>query len=354
MAKTTSLPGRTTSINNKEYLYFSGTSYLGISHNQAFRELLFEGMNLYGSNFSSSRISNLQLAIFEEAENYLSEFIGTGSALTVSSGFLAGKILIEYLKGRGKFIYAPNTHPALTHTNSDFYSGDFDDWVENLIVYLKEEQEDVFLISNSVDPLYAKPTSFDWISKLPKDKRITLIIDDSHGLGIIGEEGQGIFQRLSKTTEVDIVIVGSLGKALGIPGGVIAGSKKLIEGLKMTSAFGGSSPIIPAYLHAFTNAGEVYKEARKKLRKNINYFINLLPKWSMFSFLPDFPVFYTQDQKLYNFLFSKDILISSFPYPTPQDLPITRIVINALHEKEDLEKLSSILNRGNQFDARNL
>ena len=64
------LPGRTVKVKGKELLYFSGTSYLGIGKNEAFREQLLEGMKRYGTNYSSSRTSNLQLAIYEETEAF--------------------------------------------------------------------------------------------------------------------------------------------------------------------------------------------------------------------------------------------------------------------------------------------
>ena len=59
------IPGRTVECNGKEYLFFSGTSYLGMNSNKEFSHYLMEGMNSYGTNYSSSRNSNFQLKIYE-------------------------------------------------------------------------------------------------------------------------------------------------------------------------------------------------------------------------------------------------------------------------------------------------
>ena len=84
------LPSRTLQYQGEDYLFFSGTSYLGMGHQAAFREALFEGIARYGTIFSASRNNNLQLAIYEQAENFLAEWTGTEAALTVTSGLLAG------------------------------------------------------------------------------------------------------------------------------------------------------------------------------------------------------------------------------------------------------------------------
>ena len=71
MLVTHQLPGRTVVIDGKERLYFSGTSYLGVSNNPDFQQLLQAGISRYGTNYGSSRASNLQLAVYAAAEQQL-------------------------------------------------------------------------------------------------------------------------------------------------------------------------------------------------------------------------------------------------------------------------------------------
>ena len=140
-----------------------------------------------------------------------------------------------------------------------------------------------------------------------------------------------------------IIVIASLAKALGIPGGVILSNKKTIEAIRKNPVFVGASPIVPAYLFAFLNAQNVYTEARGRLLNNILFFKNQLKKQQvsvdLFKYLPNYPIFHTTDNRLYDFLFKHKILISSFSYPNPNSPPITRIVLSALHTEGDIETL---------------
>jgi 8-amino-7-oxononanoate synthase len=122
------LPGRTIQVEGEEYLYCSGTSYLGMAKNEAFTALLQQGMARYGTNYSSSRISNLQLQVYEEVESYLAKFTGAQAAVTLSSGFLTGQMVVHLLDNKTSFMYAPRTHPAVWRSTEDFFDADFNTW----------------------------------------------------------------------------------------------------------------------------------------------------------------------------------------------------------------------------------
>jgi len=343
--KTSYLPGRTLRTTEKELLYFSGTSYLGIPGNQEFREFLLEGLARYGSNYSSSRLSNVHLQIFDEAEAYLANYTGAEAALTVSSGFLAGQLVVRTLAGKGAFMYGPRTHPALWLNPTNFNNVATEEWLQQLPDIIENCNEDnLFVLFNAVDALWAKKFDLDWINKLPLNKQITLIIDDSHGFGITGKNGAGVFTEILLPENLNLIVVSSIGKALGIPGGVILGKAETVNSFKQSPLFGGGSPVVPAYLYAFLQANQLYEQAREKLFRNINYFLTRLTNPEFFRFFPDYPVFYTPQNELCPFLFDKDILISSFAYPTPQDPNITRIILNSLHTLPDIDLLASNIN----------
>ena len=113
MIITNTLPGRSIQIEGKEWLYFSGTSYLGISQNKAFQNWVIEGLQKYGTHYGGSRLSNWQLGLFEQVETQLAALSGSEAALVVSSGTLAGQLVSKYFSTIGKNIFTPNTHPAL-------------------------------------------------------------------------------------------------------------------------------------------------------------------------------------------------------------------------------------------------
>src|SRR5215216_6199390 len=108
-------PGRTAFINGKEYLFFSGYSYLGMQYIPEFVALIKEGIDKYGWLFPSSRISNTQVAIYEECESLLSSITQTENTVLVSSGFMAGK-LATALWRKEVFNLDPS-HPAIQSNN---------------------------------------------------------------------------------------------------------------------------------------------------------------------------------------------------------------------------------------------
>lgn len=348
------LPSRIIKIDGSEYLFFSGTSYLGMGHQQGFREALLEGISQYGTVFSASRNNNLRLKIYEESEDFIANWTGSEAALTVSSGLVAGQLVVQSLANQ-KFIFAPATHPAIWQANSppQYLFKNFDDFSRKIVGIVAEETEAIVIAANAIDPLLGEPFDFSWVMDLPNNKSITLLLDDSHGIGITGTEGSGIFRKIKKwlhdKPQISLIVIASLAKAVGIPGGVILADKKTITGIRQNPMFVGASPIVPAYLFAFLNAQKTYSEARTVLQKNIEQFRNALTENPTLpiTYLPDYPVFFTQKRELFAYLWEHKIMISSFSYPKPTDPPITRMIVSALHTEGDIFSLSEKLKMKN-------
>jgi len=334
-------------VEGQERMYFSGTSYLGINHQPTYRELLMEGMVQYGGNYSSSRASNLQLAVYDEAEDFMARWLRTEAVLTFSSGFQAGQALMGVLPQQAHYVFAPHSHPAVWQSQAKVWQGDFASWVVSLPAQIASSQShSIVIVTNSLDPLYAERYRFNWLADLPAGKRIHIIVDDSHGLGILGEDGEGIISEIKKFVpeHVQLTIVGSIGKALGIPGGVVAGSESLIYKLKQSPSFTAASPIAPAFLYAFLKAQPIYRTARQKLVRRVRQFQKANSVRELFRFFGDYPVFYTSRHQLAEAV-GDEMLLSSFPYPHPDSEPVTRVVLNALHTEEDIFYLSRAVKR---------
>lgn len=338
------LPGRTVHLEGAEYRYFSGTSYLGMARNEAFMDLLRAGMDCYGANYASSRGGNLQLAVYGEAEAYLARFTGAPAALTVSSGMLAGQLVARALPENAPFLYGPRTHPALWRRPADNYQAPWQPWADALPDCVAGAPEpEVVILTNALDPLQGETYDFAWLKRLPAGRPVTLVVDDSHGLGVTGEGGGGIYRQLRAFPHVRPVVIASLGKALGLPGGVILADEALLGAIRQMAYFGGASPVPPAYLHAFLRAGSLYDEARRRLRANIAHFTRLTTPTGLFRYLAGYPVFYTPVNALCDFLRERRILISGFPYPTPDSPHLTRVILSSLHTEADIAYLGECI-----------
>ena len=344
------LPSRTIHLNGEEHLFFSGTSYLGMGYQADFKAALLKGFNQYGTIFSASRNNNVQLKIYEEAEDFIAQWTDSEAALTVSSGMSAGQLAIQSIVNQ-KLILAASAHPAIWQPNTppQYIFQNYDDFSKKIVGIVAQETSEVVIAANAIDPLQGEIYDFSWIQNLPSDKPITLLFDDSHGIGITGKNGSGIFKKIKNdigdNDNINLIVIASLAKAVGLPGGVILANKKTIAAIRQNPLFVGASPIVPAYLFAFLHAQKVYTDARAVLQRNIEQFkkaLTQIPHLPI-TYLPKYPVFFTQQKGLFDFLLKHKILISSFSYPKSTDPPITRIVLSALHTEGDIEYLNEKL-----------
>lgn len=332
-------PDRIIDVEGKDYLYFGGTAYLGLSTNPSFQKILAESINKWGSFYGSSRSSNIKLSIFHKAERFFARQIGAEDAVTTSSGTLAGKLVMEYLsKSEQTFYHYPKTHPAILHSDSLplFIDGELHPKLRNTT------SEAIVITVDAVLSLEVEPTSFEFLNDMPSEKKITLVIDESHSLGIVGTHGEGIFNTISNEKLERKIMVSSLGKALGLSGGIIASDNDFIDSIKAETLFISSSCANAAYLEAFVLSQDLVEQQLKKLKENLAFlFADFKPK-SSFKFSKNYPVIYCIEDNFFSDLFLKNIIIANFKYPNYKGL-MSRIVITANHTQEDLKTLKSVL-----------
>ena len=338
------LPNRTITHEGRSYLSFSGTAYLGLPQHPVFQRLLADGVSRYGTTYGSSRNGNLRLAIYEEAEAKLAQLVGAPHALTVSSGMLAGQVVVNWLRAQNaRFVYGPQAHPAIWEGPAvALPTLPFADWVAQLPGIIRRDNSagPVAILINSIDAVHSRYYDFDWVGTLPDDRPITLVVDDSHGLGLL-TGGRGIWPQIPQKPNVTLIVTGSMAKGMGLPGGVIFGDADTLAALRRTAYFGACSPIPPAYLDAYTKADALYSEGCERLRQNVLLAEKLLLPTGLFSHATDYPVFFTAQDNLYSFLLERAIFVYSFAYPTAADRANTRVVISAFHTTDDVQTLAN-------------
>ena len=356
---TNELPGRTVILKEgKKYLWFSGTDYLGIAHDEEFRSYLEEGINAYGTHFGSSRNNSLQLNIYSEAENAISEFTVAPAALTVSSGMWAGQLVmkeierivlynnISEIRDQIQYHYSPGVHPALWGNNYSASNKTWTDWAIETIEVIADSHANIphIICTDSVGSPWVEEFDFSIFNSLPSQNNIFLIVDDSHGLGASGQSGNGIYQKLLSIKNVKPLVVASLNKAIGIPAGVILADQSVIALIRTSPWFSGASPCAPAYSFALKKFLDLklYQKAFNTLQTSIRYFQSKISDSDIFSGVKDYPVFCSKNSTLFPFLLDHGIMASCFSYPLATDPPVTRLAISALHQKEDLDRLAEV------------
>jgi 7-keto-8-aminopelargonate synthetase-like enzyme len=342
--KVNQFPDRIIEIDNEDYLYFGGTAYLGLPTHPEFQKLLIKNILKWGTAYGSSRSANIQLTAYENGELFLANYIKAEAILTVSSGMLAGKLVIEVLTSQSdSFFHFPDTHPAIKAPNGlpVFIGNELNPRLLDTI------PEKITILTDTVPSFHIKPIDLSILNLIPSNKEITLVVDESHSLGILGTNGCGIFSTIDLPNIKRKIMVASLGKAFGLTGGVIAGDSEFINQMATHDTFVSSAGMNAAFVQTMADAQKIYMQQHQKLKENLQYIDANLIKNKAIHFDPNYPLIYPEIEGLNEIFTANKIIVTNFKYPTDiKDL--NRIVITANHKKEDLDKLIDILNQ-NQF-----
>lgn len=339
--------GRILKAGNREFRYFSGTSYLGMEEIPVYEEVLIQNIRRYGFNHGLSRVNNVQLSVFEEFEEFFAVKAGAESAAVVSSGYLAGISAWQLLYPKSDTCWiAPDTHPAILPADlkPDFQLN-FIQWKNQCLEQSEAiPSQKIILLGNAVDPLRAEIHDYSWVRNIAKKHEVTLLIDDSHAFGVLGKSLFGTYSQ-HLDPKINLVVSGSLGKGLAMPSGIILGTKDIISEIKLQAIFTGASPGSPANLQVFLETQEVYKAQSEKVRDYSGIFFQETQDLSTIKGSAKFPVFVYQNPDWPEKLEQLGFITSSFSYPTPDSPRINRIVISGFHSLNDLMALNETLHQ---------
>ncbi|MGN7890201.1 aminotransferase class I/II-fold pyridoxal phosphate-dependent enzyme [Dyadobacter sp. 22481] len=351
---TRKLPGRTVeTTDGRKFLWFSGTDYLGMGHNEDLRNYVHSATETFGNHYGSSRNNSLRLDIYDESERQLADFLQSDAALIVSSGMWAGQLLMKEIENVVQshsnphniiFHYAPGVHPALWGTAFQRTGLEWQEWAIRTVQKINGASPGTahIICSDAVGSPMVKAFDFTIFDAL--EKPAWLILDESHSLGVLGVKGKGIYSNIGKKLLPQTVFVSSLNKAMGIPAGAISGPKSVIEKVRQSPWFAGASPPAPAYVYALKRLLEEdkYAAAHVLLMENIRYFNQRIAGSTLFESVAGYPVFCSTNAALFDYLLRNGVMASCFPYPSPADAPVTRIAVSSLHQKEDLDRLAEV------------
>ena len=326
--KVEKFPDRIIEIDQEEYLYFGGTSYLGLPTHKVFQELAVKNILNWGTTYGSSRNANIKLTAYENGETFLANFIKSEAAVTVSSGMLAGKMVIEEIKKETDlFFNFSDTHPAIQVNDS--LPIIVNDKINPRLLDSKTEK--ITILVDGVPSFQTKAIDLSILNEISKHKEVTLIIDESHSLGILGKKGCGIYSHINIPIKRKI-LVSSLGKALGVTGGVIASDASFINQIKKLDIFVSAAGMNPAFVQTLADAAEIYKIQHHKLLENLLYINKKLIKHEAIKFDKSYPLIYLKDENIIEILNQNKIIIASFKYQENSN-NLNRIVISNLSRK---------------------
>ena len=137
----------------------------------------------------------------------------------------------------------------------------------------------------------------------------------------------------------------SLGKGLGIQAGAVLGTSDSIQMLRNTAFYGGASPAPPAFMGTLLDAAPIYRERRAVVMEHLELFKKSLHSLETFTHIEGHPSFEFSNPELAKSLEKNGFVFTNFNYPDDNGPIISRIVLSAYHQKEDILRLANDLNR---------
>lgn len=224
-------------INGKKVLMFGSNSYLGLTNHPKIKEAAKKAIDKYGTSCSGSRFLNGTLDIHLELEEKLAKLVGKDEAICFSTGFQVNLGTIPALCGRDDYILLDSQDHASIIEGSRL----------SFAQVLKFSHNDMFALESKLklcDPNKIKLIVVDGIFSMEGDIALlpqivglaekynaSIMVDDAHGIGIIGQNGRGTASHFNLTHSVDL-IMGTFSKSLASLGGFVAGDKEVINYLK--------------------------------------------------------------------------------------------------------------------------
>ena len=221
-------------------LMFGSNSYLGLSDDPRLKEAAIAAVRKYGTSCSGSRFLNGTLDIHEELEEKLAKFVGKQEAVTYSTGFQVNLGVVSSLGFRGGYTFLDALDHACIIDGSRLGFAEVRKFAHNDMDALEAKLKLVPIEASKlivVDGVYSMEgdiAPLPRIVELCEKYNACVMVDDAHGLGVIGENGSGTASHFGLTDKTDL-IMGTFSKSFGSLGGFIAGDHEVINYLKHTS-----------------------------------------------------------------------------------------------------------------------
>jgi glycine C-acetyltransferase len=342
-------------VDGKKVLNFCSNNYLGLANHPDIVAAAKKATDEMGVGPAAVRSIAGTMTLHVELEKRLAAFKGVEAAITFQSGFTANLATIPALVGKEDVIFSDRLNHASIIDGCRLSGAKIIAYEHNdpasLEAQIKENlsqfrralvvTDGVFSMDGDIAPLPA-------IYEVAKKHDILLMVDDAHGEGVLGKGGRGIVDHFGLHGKVDVE-VGTLSKAFGVVGGVVAGNAVIIEWLRQRGRpFLFSSAVTVPDAAACLAAIDLLEDSTQlvdKLWSNAKYFkaeMKTLGFNTGASETPITPVMLGEAPLAQQFsreLFEAGVFAMSIGFPTvPQGKARIRVMISAAHSTDDLDK----------------
>lgn len=338
-----------------EIIILSSNNYLGLSSDKSVIDAGVRALKKYGAGTASVRFICGTFTIHRELENEIAGFLKTESALTYVSCWDANMGSIPVMAKEGDAIISDSLNHAslidgcrMSKAERVIYKHADMNELENCLKKVKNANTKL-IVTDGVFSMEGDLAPLPEIAKLAAEYDAVIMVDDSHGIGVMGKTGRGTVEHFDLLGKIDI-ITGTLGKALGGgAGGFVASSRSVVDTLSQVSRpqlfSNGVPPTVAGSALQAIRILESRPELVDKLRFNVVYFRNGLesmgfrPLESESAIIPIIIGETAQAIKISNALLGEGVFVTGFGYPVvPEGTARIRIQISAALDKEIMDK----------------
>lgn len=260
-------------INGKKVLMFGSNAYLGLTNHPKVKEAAIEAIRKYGTGCAGSRFLNGTLDIHIDLERRLAEFVGKEDAIVYSTGFQVNLGVVSCLTGREDYILWDELdhasiiegHRLSFSTKLKYKHND----MESLEKQLQKCDPDKvkLIVTDSVFSMEGDVAKLPEITALAKKYNANLMVDEAHGLGVLGHQGRGACNHFGITDDVDL-IMGTFSKSFASIGGFIAADETITNYIRHNSrSYIFSASNTPAATAAASAALDIMMNEPERIQK---------------------------------------------------------------------------------------
>ncbi len=340
-------------VDGKDVLNFCSNNYLGLANHPKLVEAAKEATKKYGVGPAAVRSIAGTTDLHVQLEQRLAKFKGAEDVITFQSGFTANLGTISALVAKEDVIFSDRLNHAsiidgcrLSGAKIVAYEHNDPSALEDAIKEHASNFRRGLIITDGVFSMDGDIAPLPALVEVAKKYDILFMVDDAHGEGVLGKGGRGIVDHFDLHGQVDIE-VGTMSKAFGVMGGIVAGDKRIIEWLRQRGRpFLFSSAVTAPDAAACLAAVDLLEESTElvdKLWNNAKYFKEEMKKLGFDTGVSETPITpvmlgeATLAQQFSRELFEEGVFAMSIGFPTvAKGKARIRVMISASHDNDDL------------------
>ncbi len=345
--------GNRVKVDGKEMIMVGSNNYLGLMNHPRVMKAARDAVDRYGVATCGSRFLNGTLDIHVELEKKLAEFMKKEAALAFSTGFQTNQGIISTLIGRGdsvitdKMVHASIIDACrLSYGNVHrFKHNDMAD-LEKILSSLDKDKGKLVVV-DGVFSMEGDLSNLPEVIALSKKYDAKIMVDDAHGIGVMGKNGRGTSEHFGVEDDIDLVM-GTFSKSIASLGGFVAGEAKVISYIKhFARSLIFSASITPASVATALATVDIIQNEPERRKKLWNITKKMKSGFQAMGYdtgpteTPIIPAIIGNDEKafmLWRLLREDGIFTNPVIYPAvPKGQALIRTSYSATHTDEELD-----------------